>query len=134
MMKIYGAHRVGEKGGRAMRLCCRAMNASCLACSRGVTVEAFCRAHPGTLGCTLDEEDAVDAVDAVDAPPAVDAVDAVDAPDDGEPQQPTPQEDGGTFDWRTPWMMLLALLLALVVAGVAVRSSLRGGARPPKKK
>lgn len=113
-----------------MRRCCRAMNASCIACSRGVTVEAFCRANPGTLGCTLDEEDAVD------APPVVDALlDAppVDALDHGEPQQPTPQEDGGTFDWRFPWMMLLALLLALVVAGVALGSSWRGGARLRKE-
>ena len=34
--------------------CCLAMTASCLACKKGVTVEAYCKATPTTQGCSTD--------------------------------------------------------------------------------
>mmetsp|Transcript_29108 Transcript_29108/g.84285 ORF Transcript_29108/g.84285 Transcript_29108/m.84285 type:complete len:262 (-) Transcript_29108:111-896(-) len=37
------------------RYCCKAMTASCLACSRGQTVAVYCRDHPDTAGCDRKE-------------------------------------------------------------------------------
>jgi hypothetical protein len=33
------------------RMCCMAMTKSCLACSKGVTEEEFCKNNPGEYGC-----------------------------------------------------------------------------------
>jgi hypothetical protein len=32
-------------------VCCEAMNAQCLSCSAGVSIEEYCKANPGTNGC-----------------------------------------------------------------------------------
>jgi len=35
----------------AGRICCRALTAQCLACSRGIRVAVYCSRHPNTVGC-----------------------------------------------------------------------------------
>merc|ERR1719331_1348331 len=33
------------------RICCKAMTKKCLACSKGVSVEEFCKTNSGKFGC-----------------------------------------------------------------------------------
>jgi len=35
-------------------VCCKAMNAQCLSCSAGVSIDEYCRKSPGTAGCKAD--------------------------------------------------------------------------------
>lgn len=35
----------------SIRICCRAMTASCLACSEGITISEYCTKNPTTVGC-----------------------------------------------------------------------------------
>ena len=37
------------------RMCCRAMTKSCLACSKGVSIEEFCRTNAGKFGCATEK-------------------------------------------------------------------------------
>ena len=41
--------------GDDSKACCEAMNAECLACAAGMTVEAYCAESPDTTGCAEDD-------------------------------------------------------------------------------
>ena len=58
------------------RMCCDALIAECMACSEGVSVEAYCADNPSTLGC-VDDAAEVPSCAAIQCPVGSDCIDGV---------------------------------------------------------
>merc|ERR1712217_829571 len=51
---------MGKKDKEDPVMCCKAMTASCLACSHGVSIEEVCAYRPDVTGCPKDDNRLID--------------------------------------------------------------------------